>query len=62
MANPDSRVALESERLTAEAHDRRGELIARWRHYEELRTGQRPTCSDAVALRLAELASLVGRL
>jgi hypothetical protein len=55
--NPDNRVAVEDERLKAEAEKRRAELIAKWR-----RAHPDATCSDAVALTLAILASSVGRL
>ena len=60
--NPDKRVHVEYERLKAEAAAAEGNLIERWRDYEEKRTGERPACSDAVAIRLAELACLVGKL
>jgi hypothetical protein len=55
--NEHNRVAVEDERLAAEAKAREADLIARWR-----RAHPEATCSDAVALSLAELAQWVGRL
>jgi hypothetical protein len=56
-AHPENRVALEHARMTARAKRVTADLIARWR-----KEHPEATCSDAVALRLAEMAASVGRL
>ena len=61
-ASDTNRVHLEYARLRGEAAAAEVLLVARWREFEELRTGERPTCDHKTALALAEMAILAGRL
>ena len=55
--NADNRVQLEMFRLREDAKARARSLVAAWR-----RDQPEATCSDDVALALAEMAASVGRL